>query len=193
MTSFAGKNKDRLYIALYSRGGNSPVGPRNLHWALIVGPKEEKDGAMGTRHLVRPDLTRSIFDNMRVWAYECASVPLTRRDGIIARVLVGKLRNSAASKVFWEKFLTFEERGSTDQVSGLWIKATLKLLAKHCLSVAVTDWPRIEQRCRDFVEENFDNGIRWISESGWRSCTNVRHAGGAAKRTEFGWTSQHEE
>ncbi|RDW79841.1 hypothetical protein BP6252_04479 [Coleophoma cylindrospora] len=49
-------NKDRLYIALYTRGGSTkmPGKEETYHWALIVWPKIEMDksGAMaeGTRY-----------------------------------------------------------------------------------------------------------------------------------------------
>ncbi|MCJ1335945.1 hypothetical protein MMC09_001219 [Bachmanniomyces sp. S44760] len=45
-------DKGRLYVALYARGGKPtmPGSEDTYHWALIVGPKEEKEGKQGVRY-----------------------------------------------------------------------------------------------------------------------------------------------
>ncbi|KAF4509389.1 hypothetical protein G6O67_003565 [Ophiocordyceps sinensis] len=52
-------SKDRLYVALYARGGASmmPGGEDRYHWALILGPKFEDDEARGKRFHAKESLS----------------------------------------------------------------------------------------------------------------------------------------
>ncbi len=45
--------KDRVYIAIYARGG---LDPNAYHWAIIVGPKNEVEHGRGIRYRVRQRL-----------------------------------------------------------------------------------------------------------------------------------------
>ncbi|PYI06130.1 hypothetical protein BO78DRAFT_461497 [Aspergillus sclerotiicarbonarius CBS 121057] len=45
-------NKDRLYVALYARGGapTMPGKEDTYHWTLIIGPKIKTQGKMGVQY-----------------------------------------------------------------------------------------------------------------------------------------------
>ncbi|KAJ5189668.1 hypothetical protein N7491_008287 [Penicillium cf. griseofulvum] len=70
-------NKDRLYVALYARGGNPtmPGKEDTYHWALIVGPKVEEEDSMGFRYHAKE---RRETDGSSKWFFEereCALIP----------------------------------------------------------------------------------------------------------------------
>ena len=69
-----GPNKDRLYIALYARGGPAkmPGGEDRYHWALIIGPKHERRRSLGTRFDVRDGPAADGW----TWALHEARTPL---------------------------------------------------------------------------------------------------------------------
>ncbi|OJD16032.1 hypothetical protein AJ78_03785 [Emergomyces pasteurianus Ep9510] len=46
----AAANKDRVYVALYGRGG---LDPNTYHWAIIIGPEEEVEEGIGHRYHVK--------------------------------------------------------------------------------------------------------------------------------------------
>src|ERR1700679_4177436 len=99
-------NKDRLYIALYARGGRATmpgkedtyatsiscatIPPNNkfsYHWALIVGPKVEMDksGAMveGTRYHAKERIDGWVFDEQ--------TINLQPTNALLVRVMIGKI------------------------------------------------------------------------------------------------------
>ncbi|KAI5800041.1 hypothetical protein EDC01DRAFT_648706 [Geopyxis carbonaria] len=83
--------KDRLYVALYARGGSAkmPGKEDTYHWALIVGPKVEVDrsGAMvtGTRYHAK--------EGIHGWVFEEQTINLHPTNALLVRVMVGKIEH----------------------------------------------------------------------------------------------------
>ncbi|KAI1438274.1 hypothetical protein GGR50DRAFT_485993 [Xylaria sp. CBS 124048] len=91
-------DKDRLYIALYARGGvaTMPGLEDSYHWALHVSPKiEPEDGGKGMRFHAREKLViaGSPPRAQTVWAYDEAAVPLQRTAMVLVRIMIGKVKD----------------------------------------------------------------------------------------------------
>jgi hypothetical protein len=84
-------NKDRIYIALYARGGQDP---NTYHWAIIVGPKKEVEGGKGFRYHARQRLDPAT-PGRQEWHYEALDIPLAQTSMLLARVMIGKVVDEA--------------------------------------------------------------------------------------------------
>ncbi|KAF5560245.1 hypothetical protein FPHYL_6758 [Fusarium phyllophilum] len=90
-------DKDRLYVALYARGG-APVMPGledTYHWALIVGPKTESNASRGRRFHAKEKL--HVFGNppvpQSVWEYEEREIPMMPTSMLLVRIMIGKVKD----------------------------------------------------------------------------------------------------
>ncbi|KAI9896018.1 hypothetical protein N3K66_009087 [Trichothecium roseum] len=90
-------DKDRLYVALYARGG-APTMPEledTYHWALVVGPKTEDGSSRGARFHAKetmtvvgtPPVVRSI------WEYEKRESSMLPTSMLLVRVMIGKIED----------------------------------------------------------------------------------------------------
>ncbi|KAK6825583.1 hypothetical protein PG987_013077 [Apiospora arundinis] len=90
-------DKDRLYIALYARGGvpTMPGLEDTYHWALIVGPKRESNTSRGHRFHAKEKMSfvGSPPKAQSVWKYEVLEVPMAPTSMQLVRILVGKVKN----------------------------------------------------------------------------------------------------
>ncbi|KAJ6445290.1 hypothetical protein O9K51_00049 [Purpureocillium lavendulum] len=91
-------NKDRLYIALYARGGEPkmPGLEDTYHLAFIVGPKSESaPNSQGTRfHAKEALLYVGEPPTLQwTWAYEERPISLHPTQMLLVRVIVGKVRD----------------------------------------------------------------------------------------------------
>jgi hypothetical protein len=84
-------NKDRIYVALYARGGQDP---NTYHWAIIIGPKNEVEGGRGFRYHARQRLDPA-RPGRHVWHYEALDIPLAQTSMLLARVMIGKVADGA--------------------------------------------------------------------------------------------------
>ncbi|KFH41887.1 hypothetical protein ACRE_074050 [Hapsidospora chrysogenum ATCC 11550] len=72
-------DKNRLYLALYARGGPG------YYWALLVGPKKEKETTMGKRYHAKL--------NTFQWVYDEVDTRMAATHVILIRVLAAKVKN----------------------------------------------------------------------------------------------------
>ncbi|KAI0426084.1 hypothetical protein F5Y09DRAFT_334430 [Xylaria sp. FL1042] len=90
--------KDRLYVALYARGGvpTMPGLEDTYHWALIVGPKTESENSRGS-----------------VWEYEERTISMATTSMLLVRIMVGKPEIPGWNCVEWvrEAFLAAIQDG----------------------------------------------------------------------------------
>ncbi|KND91711.1 hypothetical protein TOPH_03812 [Tolypocladium ophioglossoides CBS 100239] len=71
-------DKNRLYLALYARGG------QGYHWALLVGPKYEGVNSRGKRYHAK--------QQMHQWRYDELDIPMAATNMILVRVLAAKVK-----------------------------------------------------------------------------------------------------
>ncbi|KAK5988027.1 hypothetical protein PT974_12163 [Cladobotryum mycophilum] len=99
-------NKDRLYVALYARGGapKMPGLEDTYHWALIVGPKSESSGSHGSRFHAKESL--GFVGNppvaQSVWQYEERQISMAPTSMLLVRVLVAKVKNMSQLRSIFE-------------------------------------------------------------------------------------------
>ncbi|RWA06726.1 hypothetical protein EKO27_g8374 [Xylaria grammica] len=88
--------KDRLLIALYARGGSAkmPGLEDTYHWALIVGPKDERrPGEMGTRFHAKEKVAVTGVPPRphTVWTYEEKAITLRPTAMLLVRIVIAKV------------------------------------------------------------------------------------------------------
>ncbi|KAI9371874.1 hypothetical protein BJX61DRAFT_543276 [Aspergillus egyptiacus] len=83
------RNKDRVYVGLYARGGGDP---NTYHWALIVGPKKEAEGNRGYRYHVQQRVDPAEPSGLK-WIYQPLEIPLVQTSMLLGRILIAKVTN----------------------------------------------------------------------------------------------------
>ncbi|KAK2748984.1 hypothetical protein FQN57_007267 [Myotisia sp. PD_48] len=127
-------NKDRVYVALYARGGQDP---NTYHWAIIVGPKEEVEGGKGYRYHVKQQLDPNNPTQFN-WVYQALDISLIQTSMLLGRVMIAKVTNSA------------QLRNTLDAVRD----AVTALEADGMsLGTRITNWAIIEQSAKDYIGE----------------------------------------
>ena len=155
-------NKDRVYIALYARGG---LDPNSYHWAIIVGPKNEVEGERGTRYHVR---NRYVPEQPGppVWQYEALAIPLVQTNMLLARVMIGKVLDGSRLRTVLERVpLVQQDPAWTCRI---WVKSAVAALEADgkCLGTRVSEWQMIERTANDYVakkrqEKRFETSGKW--------------------------------
>ncbi|KAJ5958203.1 uncharacterized protein N7479_005353, partial [Penicillium vulpinum] len=86
-------DKDRLYVALYARGGAPTVPGKEdtYHWALIIGLKIEIQGKMGVRYHAKE---KPKVGGGSEWIFEEREYPLTATNMLLVRVIISKKSSS---------------------------------------------------------------------------------------------------
>lgn len=93
------RNKQRLYLALYSRTGITPSMPGKedaYYWALLIGPKNENKSSQGIKCHAKTIIT---FDDsikgketaIMTFQYEERKIWLTAVDSILVRLVLAKV------------------------------------------------------------------------------------------------------
>ncbi|ESZ93189.1 hypothetical protein SBOR_6421 [Sclerotinia borealis F-4128] len=127
-------NKDRLYIALYARGGKAimPGKEDTYHWALLVEPKVEVKDGTGMRFHAKEFMTVS----GSTWKFE----------GICIEIDSLRLRNIPIKQgvPYWNCVA--------------WVKGALELLQDDgkSLGTAVTDWTKVRDAAMSYYQSKKD-------------------------------------
>lgn len=170
MDSLLGKNKDRLYIALYDLGGrfgggvsydrvNIPHERGEYQWALLISPKEEYEDTEAERWLMCQKSVNG-SSSATIWRVESDKVLLRPHDSIIARILIGKVtdRNRLAGILLISKISsTATEEPRTHMT---WIRDMVTDLRKDgkCCK-HLPEWQLIEQACTEYAgKSNYSLG-----------------------------------
>ncbi|KJZ76624.1 hypothetical protein HIM_03960 [Hirsutella minnesotensis 3608] len=137
--------KDRLYVALYVRGGlaTMPDGEDRYHWALIIGPKSEGADARGTKVHAKERLVIAEGKSHSVWELEESQIELAPTGMILVRVLVAKVKNR---KRLVSILQSVPVRGGQPGWNCVgWVKEALELAQKDgkALRTAVVDWQTV--------------------------------------------------
>ncbi|OAX83017.1 hypothetical protein ACJ72_02618 [Emergomyces africanus] len=140
-------NKDRVYVALYARGGEDP---NTYHWAIIVGPKEEVEGGKGHRHHVKQQLDPASPSQFK-WVYQALEIPLIQTSMLLGRIMIAKvtdsvqLRNTLAAVPIVQNNPAWTCR--------IWVRDAIVALEAdgRSLGTRVTNWSIIEQSAKDYI------------------------------------------
>ncbi|KAI2084927.1 hypothetical protein LOZ36_004428 [Ophidiomyces ophidiicola] len=156
------RNKDRVYVALYARGGNEP---NTYHWAIIVGPKKEGDGKLGYRYHVKHVLVPAALGQVK-WEYQAIEIPLFQTAMLLGRIMVAKVtdgtqlhRSLAAVPII---------QNNPEWTCRTWVKdavASLEADGKS-LGTRVTNWEEIEKTANEYIgtkrqQRRYDGSGPW--------------------------------
>ncbi|KAH6628525.1 hypothetical protein F5144DRAFT_579284 [Chaetomium tenue] len=146
-------NKDRLYVALYARGGAAkmPDDEDKYHWALLVGPKNELSSSRGKRYHAKEKPSGT--PGQLVWEFEGRDTLMEASAMALVRVLVAKITNmdrlvSALQSV--------PVRGSEPQWNRVeWVKEALEILQRDgkAVGTSVLGWHAVRDAAMQFVEK----------------------------------------
>ncbi|KAK8107037.1 uncharacterized protein PG998_009050 [Apiospora kogelbergensis] len=141
-------NKDRLYIALYARGG-TPTMPGledKYHWALIVGPKRESNASRGHRFHAMEKLSSvgSLPKAQSVWQYESLEIPMAPKSMLLVRIVVGKVKNMSRLRAILD----------ATPVRPEWVREALQAAIRdgRALGASAGDWKSVRDTTMRFVE-----------------------------------------
>ncbi|KAK0390716.1 hypothetical protein NLU13_0219 [Sarocladium strictum] len=92
-------DKDRLYVALYARGGK-PTMPGledTYHWGLIIGPKKELADSEGSRYHAK-EVIQNIGNqdapvSQSVFQFEERGIPMAATAMLLVRIMIGKVKD----------------------------------------------------------------------------------------------------
>ncbi|KAM7203360.1 hypothetical protein V8F33_002351 [Rhypophila sp. PSN 637] len=154
------RDKDRLYVALYARGGPG------YHWSFITGPKPEKESpfSQGMRiHAVqRAAINQSgtpvptTPGNPINWEFEARQIRMAPTAMVLVRVVIAKIHDMDR---LMEILSNVPIRGHDKTFScRMWMIDAVNALAQddgQALSAKskITDWDTIYQAAIEFVEK----------------------------------------
>ncbi|KAK7736201.1 hypothetical protein SLS53_007231 [Cytospora paraplurivora] len=156
--------KDRLYIALYARGGESlmPGGEDKYHWALLAGPKNENAHSKGKRFHIK-EIIESINGRTQTrWIFEERDIAMNPTAMILVRIAIGKVMNlERAMAVLRDVPIRGNQFGWN---CVWWVKEALGLLreeGKTLSRTSATDWTWVRNASMGYVrrkekEHRFD-------------------------------------
>ncbi|KAK6440403.1 hypothetical protein LTR95_003377 [Oleoguttula sp. CCFEE 5521] len=156
LSSYTSKNKPRLYIAIYQRGGGVANTPTNssfcdsYHWALIVGPPTAGPG------LLRRESTHTFLYS----SDDLVEAPAART-ALLCRISVAKVIDTAAVEATLRTLGPGDEADASTYTCFSWVQeAFLKLHEAGCLKSYFdgSDWREVEKICRDYVREKRQQG-----------------------------------
>ncbi|KAI5990264.1 hypothetical protein EDD15DRAFT_2282359 [Pisolithus albus] len=86
-------NKNRVYVALYARGGQAtmPGGEDRYHWALLTGPKSISDNSIGKRFHAKEQMTMVSNRPQPIWQFDERDINMTPTAMILVRIVVAKI------------------------------------------------------------------------------------------------------
>ncbi|OQO00336.1 hypothetical protein B0A48_13683 [Cryoendolithus antarcticus] len=180
LSSYTSKNKPRLYIAIYQRGGgvaNTPTSSSfcdSYHWALIVGPPTSGREDPGTRyhfshssslskHTSTPAAGILRRESTHTFLYssdDLVEAPAARA-ALLCRISVAKVIDTAAVEATLRTLGPGNETDASTYTCFNWVQeAFLKLHEAGCLKSYFdgSDWREVEKICRDYVREKRQQG-----------------------------------
>ncbi|RYP06845.1 hypothetical protein DL764_002893 [Monosporascus ibericus] len=151
-------DKDRLYIALYARGGapRMPGREDSYHWAFIVGPKVEPNGeGQGIRFHAKEKIT-VVGQPPRAqsqWVYDASPIPLQPTAMLLVRVAVGKVKDMRRLRAIFDH--TPVRPGVPGWNCVGWIREALETALRDgkALGTAVNNWDSARDAAMWYVEK----------------------------------------
>ncbi|KAL0929465.1 uncharacterized protein CTRU02_215631 [Colletotrichum truncatum] len=148
-------DKDRLYVALYARGGQPkmPGLEDTYHWAFLVGPKHESANSRGRRIHAKETMTLAGEPPMpqMQWEYESKKVTMAPTSAILVRVVIAKIEDKDRLKsIFEEISLESEDFNCVKFVKDGWRAAQKD---NKALGTSAKGWKAIRDTAMWYVEK----------------------------------------
>ncbi|KAI1270275.1 hypothetical protein F5Y18DRAFT_421766 [Xylariaceae sp. FL1019] len=158
-------DKDRLYIALYARGGSAkmPGLEDTYHWALILGPKKEDGGhAMGARFHAKEEAAVS----GAVWNFEEKAIAMRPTNMQLVRVVVAKVVDRKRLLAILRGIPVRSDIAGWNCVG--WVQEALEALIQDgkCLGTSAKSWTAARDAAMSYVAQKkaahrFDGQAEW--------------------------------
>ncbi|KAL8728434.1 MAG: hypothetical protein Q9166_005396 [cf. Caloplaca sp. 2 TL-2023] len=156
-------NKDRLYVALYARGGGShrePGSDATYHWALMVGQKGDDGGSKGWRfHAKNP---KGATD----WIYEELELAKMQTGMLLARIVIAKITDFDRLKAAMRSVEIVQ--GDPSWTCIKWVENALTAIQADgkAVGTSVLDWVTVRNAGKKYVEEKkkvhrYKDSQRW--------------------------------
>ncbi|KAL8923767.1 MAG: hypothetical protein Q9208_004415 [Pyrenodesmia sp. 3 TL-2023] len=145
-------DKDRLYIALYARGGSAnrqPGSDERYHWALLVGPKSDEEAARGTRYHAKNPLDGK-------WTYEERDIFTARSIMLLVRIVVGKVTSNDRLQAALRSVPIVQGDESWNCVA--WVRQALEAVKADGKAVGTSqlEWETVRRAALDYVQGKKD-------------------------------------
>lgn len=124
-------NKERLYVALYARGGNPtmPGGEDKYHWALVLGPKMERYNSRGTRFHAHEKMHFADGEARSVWEFEERDMSMAPTAMILVRILIAKVKDRNGLLAVLRSIPIRESQPGWNCV--YWVQEAIQALYRH--------------------------------------------------------------
>ncbi|KAK4691534.1 hypothetical protein P7C71_g5487, partial [Lecanoromycetidae sp. Uapishka_2] len=171
--------KDRLYVALYVRGGGPktagledtyalPLPLRILHflygqltmemvsyhWALIIGPKDEsKNTERGTKYHAK---NVPLGPAQTMWEFETRTIALGAVEMLLIRIVVGKVLDKHRAEEAMRRVPIVQ--GDADWNCIAWVQKALEALQKDGKAVGTSqlDWRTVKDAAMRYAQDKKD-------------------------------------
>ncbi|OJZ82151.1 hypothetical protein ASPFODRAFT_64201 [Aspergillus luchuensis CBS 106.47] len=147
-------DKDRLYVALYARGGapTMPGKEDTYHWALIVGPKIEGQGKTGVRYHAREKMKTGGSE----WVFEERECSLAPTNMLLVRVIVGKVTNKDSLVQILRSTPIRQNQAGWNCVA--WVREALQRLRADgtALGTSVIEWETVRAAAMSYCQKKKD-------------------------------------
>ncbi|KAF4987522.1 hypothetical protein FDECE_15397 [Fusarium decemcellulare] len=148
-------DKDRLYVALYARGGSAtmPGGEDRYHWALLVGPKTEDQDSRGMRFHAKEGLALVNGQGQSVWSFEEREIGMAPTAMILVRVMVAKIKNRDRVLSILRGLPIRGGEAGWNCVA--WVKEALEALQRDgkALGTSRVDWETVRDAAMQYARE----------------------------------------
>ncbi|KAJ0414784.1 hypothetical protein BJY00DRAFT_305322 [Aspergillus carlsbadensis] len=138
-------NKDRLYVALYARGGQArmPGKEDTYHWAFIIGPKVEPQGGTGVRYHAKERPTLGGGSERYFEQLECT---LAQTSMLLVRVVIAKVMDRSRVADIFRSTPIRQGQPGWNCVSG----------DSRALGTNVTDWAKVRNQAMAYCQQKKD-------------------------------------
>ncbi|CAK7274931.1 hypothetical protein SEPCBS57363_006417 [Sporothrix epigloea] len=150
------RDKDRLYVALYIRGGapKMPGGEDKFHWAILVGPKLEDNNTRGRRFHAK----ENVQTIPNVWEYNEEETKTLQTMRLLTRIQIGKVRDMTALESVLRGVPI--RAGAVDGWNCVaWVREALEMIANNdtAMGTAVLDWAKVRDAAMAFTQSKIDS------------------------------------
>jgi hypothetical protein len=142
-----------------ARGGRET---NTYHWALIVGPKQEREDSTGFRHHAKQDVGSS------QWYYNVQKITTQATQMLLVRVIFAKVEDMAQLNRTLAAVPVVQNDPSW--TCRIWVKDAIAALEadRKSLGTKVTDWETLENWAKEYVRAKIDAG-RFSGPGNWDS------------------------
>lgn len=165
-------NKDRLYLALYARGGVAkmpgredtyvygdslwrlnPLSIIRYHWALLMGPKSDRKDDEGVRYHARE---RVRPEGGSEWVFEELTISMMPTQMILVRIMLAKIEQADRLRQLLRQIPI--RQGEEGWNCVLWVKEALDNLerSKDVIGTCVLDWESVREAALSYCQKKKD-------------------------------------